>query len=75
MGKLLLVVVVVILVYYVVRGYARSISRQEPSGPTRVKGENMLKCAHCGVHLPESEGIQARGRFYCSEEHRQLHGN
>lgn len=30
----------------------------------------MVRCAHCGVHLPSSEAIQADGRPYCSPAHR-----
>jgi uncharacterized protein len=33
--------------------------------------ENMVVCAHCGVLLPESDGVAADGQFYCSEAHRQ----
>ena len=34
--------------------------------------EKVFPCAHCGVHVPESEGVRANGRFYCSEAHRRL---
>ena len=30
----------------------------------------MVVCAHCGVHLPESDSISVQGKFYCSEAHR-----
>jgi uncharacterized protein len=33
--------------------------------------EQMVACAHCGLHVPESEGVRAGG-FFCSEEHRRL---
>lgn len=33
--------------------------------------EKMLTCAHCGVHLPESEGLLQDGKVYCCEAHRQ----
>ena len=29
----------------------------------------MVACAHCGLHVPESEGVRAAGGFFCSEEH------
>jgi len=32
--------------------------------------EKMVTCAHCGVHLPESEGIAQGDQIYCSEAHR-----
>ncbi len=32
--------------------------------------EKMVACSHCGVHLPESEGVCEDGRIYCCEAHR-----
>ena len=33
--------------------------------------QKMLACAHCGVHLPQSETTpDGQGRRYCSEAHR-----
>lgn len=34
--------------------------------------EQMLPCAHCGLHVPEREGVRGGGSFFCSEEHRRL---
>ena len=34
--------------------------------------EQMVPCAHCGLHVPESEGVRGGGSFYCSDEHRRL---
>jgi uncharacterized protein len=30
----------------------------------------MVVCAHCGVHLPQSDSIAANGAHFCSEAHR-----
>ena len=35
------------------------------------KAERMLACSVCGVHVPESEGVEAAGKFYCCEAHRK----
>jgi hypothetical protein len=35
------------------------------------KVERMLACSVCGVHVPESEGIEVAGRFFCCEAHRK----
>lgn len=32
--------------------------------------ELMLQCKVCGVHIPSSDAIFARGRVYCGPEHR-----
>jgi uncharacterized protein len=46
--------------------------RRDASAPREqsVASEAMQRCAHCGVHAPSSEMISARGRHYCSAEHR-----
>lgn len=33
----------------------------------------MVKCAHCGLHIPESEAILHHGHYYCCQEHRRQH--
>jgi uncharacterized protein len=46
------------------RGAGREPRLNEP--------ERVLACAHCGVHVPESEGVRDESGFYCSEGHRRL---
>ena len=33
---------------------------------------DLVRCAHCGLHLPRAEAQGAGGRLYCSEEHARL---
>ena len=38
---------------------------------TRGNGaELMMSCAVCGIHLPASDAVFARGRVFCGPEHR-----
>jgi uncharacterized protein len=32
--------------------------------------EKMVTCAHCGVHLPQSESVSEGSRIFCTDEHR-----
>jgi uncharacterized protein len=32
--------------------------------------DNMLVCAHCGVHFPERDGLKEGEQAYCCEAHR-----
>jgi len=73
MGKYLLVVLVIAAVYLVARAYARNSRRDASASSQPTKGEDMVQCLHCGVHLPRSESVQADGGSFCSEEHRRLH--
>jgi uncharacterized protein len=34
----------------------------------------MVRCAHCGLHLPVGSAIQDGPRWYCSREHQRLGG-
>lgn len=41
--------------------------------PARAALEGMVRCAHCGVHLPAGDSIAGPGgRPYCSAAHRDL---
>ncbi len=32
--------------------------------------EFMVTCAHCGVHLPQSDSVSQGAQYYCGDEHR-----
>ena len=73
MGRLLVLVILVVLAVWLVRralaGPRRGSAAAEDGNPR--PGE-LVRCAHCGVHLPKSEA-QARGELsYCTEEHARL---
>ena len=71
MAKILLLAVVFAAVYFILRGYARSIGRKEKvdASTSVARGEDMVQCRHCGVHLPRSETVMVLDEPYCSEEH------
>ena len=66
--RILAIAAVAWIIYSLVkRGSNRTPSvRKTPNG----REEAMVKCAHCGVHVPASEAIHAHGQSYCSERHR-----
>ena len=72
MSKLLLLLFLGLAAYLVFKalrrrdGNDRRADRADPRAP-----ERMVACAHCGVHLPESEAIADDGRHYCCAAHRQ----
>lgn len=47
-------------------------SPRQSSPPPVAEIEQMVPCAHCGLHVPESESVKGGGRVYCSEAHRRL---
>ena len=34
--------------------------------------ESMVRCEHCGIHLPRSEAVLSQGKTWCSMEHAKL---
>ena len=75
LAKILLIVAVFALVYFIVRGYARAVARAPREESAVEGGEDMVRCRHCGVHLPRSESLGSGEAVFCSEEHRRLHGS
>ncbi len=72
MGKLIFLVLGIVVAWAVLKSYRNSLSaRAEP--PREAAPEDMVRCAHCGVHLPRSESHVSDEKFFCSEEHLRLH--
>jgi len=42
---------------------------RKPAGDKPVE---MVRCAHCGLHLAAAESVVDSGQRYCSEAHRRL---
>ncbi|SIT14468.1 PP0621 family protein [Achromobacter sp. MFA1 R4] len=84
MGKLLFWIVLIVLVLFVARIAGRmaaqrqadakpgqkKTSRKEPPQPKPL--ESMVRCAHCGIHLPRSEALLQNGQTWCSADHARL---
>lgn len=70
--KYLLVIVVVGVVLWLMIGKPRraaEVRRKEAAAPRLP--QQMVACAHCGVHLPDGDAVRdAAGRSYCGEAHR-----
>lgn len=83
MMKFLLLAAVVLWLFYSpgVRRLMRSLRTGEPAasppaspGPAEGKAsrpQEMVACAHCGVHLPREDATLAEGEAFCSESHRR----
>jgi uncharacterized protein len=71
--KYLLLLLAIVLVYWLIRAQQRKRMRSGTNGEGRRATEDMVRCAHCGLHLPRSESLPAGTDFYCTPEHRRLH--
>ena len=71
MGKLIVLALIFALAWWLLKKYSGSITRKQPP-QTRVT-EDMVRCEHCGVHLPRSESHTSDGKVFCSEDHLNQH--
>lgn len=69
MSRLIFLIAIVAAIYLLVRSYRKNASLRDETAIKEVT-EDMVRCAHCGVHLPKSESVQAAGAFFCSTAHR-----
>lgn len=71
MSKYLLIVAIAAVVYALVRS-----QRKPPAAPRRKPTaaqapQAMVACAHCGVHLPQTDALPAGTHYYCCAAHRE----
>ncbi len=69
MSRLLLIIVIAVVIYLLLRSFRKQPLQQDKTIPA----EDMVRCAHCGMHLPKGESIEAGGQFFCGTEHRDIH--
>lgn len=80
MGKYLFWGVVAIGLLVGTRILARKAAGQGPKRPSFKfkskqddrEAESMVRCAHCGVHLPRSEALLLGNQTWCSQDHAKL---
>lgn len=68
MSRLLMLVAIAALVYLLIKSWRKNSVREDKS-----LAEDMVRCAHCGVHLPKGESIQAQDKVFCSVGHRDAY--
>ena len=74
MGRILFFVLLGVGLYVAFRIWraGRAGSPSATGEEKKAVGETMVRCAHCGLNVPQSEALADRGRWYCSDAHRQL---
>jgi uncharacterized protein len=68
---------VLLLIVLGVVSWVRWQRRPGPSGDASRQSthtpQDMLPCAHCGVHVPHHDTVSGQRGVYCSAEHRRQH--
>ena len=78
MSRLVILVLLVLVVGWWLHGrMARLRQPGAPQAPGGSRGkapapQDMVVCAHCGVHLPSADAWIQDRLSYCCEEHRRL---
>lgn len=71
MLRFLIILAALFLLVLVVRKMlAKPTSQKRPRAVEDVR--KMVRCEHCGLHVPENESVTADGKRYCSREHARL---
>jgi uncharacterized protein len=71
--KYLFWLLVILLVWWAWRRTSAARAAQNPPPPSQT--QDMVSCAHCGVHLPHNEAVAGTRGQYCSAAHRSAAGD
>jgi uncharacterized protein len=69
--KFLLVLLVFLFAAWLWRS-GRHKNTDAPKSPPHKTPQDMVSCAHCGVHLPQTEAVPGQSGVYCSPAHHAL---
>lgn len=69
MAKLILIAIAAWLLVTIIKRYQASINYTKQATEAKTASQDMVQCAHCGVHHPKAESITKDGQFYCSNQH------
>ena len=70
--KYLVLFAVLAVVYAVWRAQRRASAPRQGNTqrPPIAPPQDMVRCAHCGVHLPRGDAVHRGAHMYCSTAHR-----
>ncbi|SEA99303.1 PP0621 family protein [Variovorax sp. YR216] len=75
MKYLLVLAVVFIAIWFWRKGRQEELRSRPPPPPAQPAvgaPKEMVRCAHCGLHLPATDAVRGNaGRIYCSAAHRK----
>ena len=70
---ILLIAAVAALVWLLRRAFApKPDAREAPRADPKSAVDELVRCAHCGLHVPRNGAALRDGRHYCSDAHARL---
>ncbi|MFA6970980.1 MAG: PP0621 family protein [Gallionella sp.] len=70
MSRLIFLFAIAAVVYLLLKSYRKSAPKQAEE---KSQAEDMVRCAHCGVHLPIGEAVRSGEQQFCCAAHRDAH--
>lgn len=64
--RVLLLALAVWLAYRAVKYY---LDRPKPTAPAPTSTADMVRCAHCGLHVPKLEAVRDGEQYFCGKQH------
>jgi len=71
--RYLIFIISIWLIYRISKSLLRQKQAKQPKSNKNTPLKNTVRCAHCNLHIPESEAILGNGHSYCCEKHKQEH--
>ena len=81
MGKILFWFVVITAILFAARllshnaakgASEKKTAKRRSDPPDMSQAEAMVRCEHCGIHMPHSEAFLSNGHVWCGPEHARL---
>lgn len=66
--RLLFWIAIIFAAIWVWRRYISKPKRPRPQ-PREDAAAPMVRCAHCGVHVPKAQALSQEQSWYCSQRH------
>lgn len=66
MARLLTLIALFVLAWWLWQRFTR-LKRSRPQATT--KSQPMVRCVHCGTHVPQGEALTHDNRWYCCRDH------
>jgi uncharacterized protein len=76
MSRIIFILVLLAVGYLMLKSWLRKQylqQKNQQSAGKMTKSTRMLRCEHCGLHVPEHEAISQGGKHFCSLEHAKKH--
>jgi len=68
--KFVLLVIAVVVLLWLLRSSLTRARGSRTEAPPSATPKQMLRCAHCGTHLPRDIALPGRGGVFCDAAHR-----